>query len=290
MKILCIRHTDEPAKNICASIKRHSSHIIIIKDRNVDPNKFNVDLVFYYNICDLFKDHVMSRAINCKHPIVVGIQSYKIVLQNKYDLLKKIPKLIGISTLNNDLKKILEPIYNLPIITSYCSANELLFRETKPINKNGKLRIGYVGTFRKDKQFNKIMKPLMSDLKHNISFNIAGKAGKKMLYPSMPQFYNSIDLLLCTSNYEGGPLPPIEAAFCGRPTLTTKVGFMEDCFGDFDVFFENLEDLQEKILNIIHHRKVLLDMADYVRDFVYNNWHWKHIIKYTDQIFEESLK
>lgn len=48
-------------------------------------------------------------------------------------------------------------------------------------------------------------------------------------YENMQEFYDSIDVLFCTSSSEGGPLGPFEAALCGVPVISTKVGFWGEC-------------------------------------------------------------
>ena len=48
-------------------------------------------------------------------------------------------------------------------------------------------------------------------------------------YESMQNFYDGIDYLFVTSSTEGGPLGPFEAALCGVPVISTKVGFWGEC-------------------------------------------------------------
>ena len=51
---------------------------------------------------------------------------------------------------------------------------------------------------------------------------------KDFTYETMQQFYDSIDVLVCTSSTDGGPLPPLEAIACGVPAISTDVGNMSD--------------------------------------------------------------
>ena len=48
-------------------------------------------------------------------------------------------------------------------------------------------------------------------------------------YETMQELYDSIDVLFCTSSSEGGPLGPFEAALCGVPVISTKVGLWGEC-------------------------------------------------------------
>lgn len=53
-------------------------------------------------------------------------------------------------------------------------------------------------------------------------------SGKRFTYETMQDFYDSIDVLVCTSSTDGGPLPPLEAISCGVPAISTDVGNMHD--------------------------------------------------------------
>lgn len=47
-------------------------------------------------------------------------------------------------------------------------------------------------------------------------------------HEDMPNFYNGISVLVCCSLSEGSPVPPKEAALCGRPTAAFPVGDLTD--------------------------------------------------------------
>lgn len=48
------------------------------------------------------------------------------------------------------------------------------------------------------------------------------------------EFYNKVDLLVCTSSVEGGPTPLMEANAAGVPFLSTDVGFARDIASPYD--------------------------------------------------------
>ena len=47
----------------------------------------------------------------------------------------------------------------------------------------------------------------------------------------MPDYYNSIDVLVCSSLHEGTPNPVLEAMACGVPIISTDVGLVRDVCG-----------------------------------------------------------
>jgi len=54
-------------------------------------------------------------------------------------------------------------------------------------------------------------------------------SNKDYTYDNIQEFYDSIDLLICTSSTEGGPLGIFEAIACGVPVISTNVGLVQEC-------------------------------------------------------------
>lgn len=57
--------------------------------------------------------------------------------------------------------------------------------------------------------------------------------------------YNTADLFIWLSSYEGFGLPPLEAMACGTPVVTTKMGSLPEAVGDSAIFVKNPEDIDE---------------------------------------------
>jgi len=51
-------------------------------------------------------------------------------------------------------------------------------------------------------------------------------------FQEMPDYYNSIDVLLCASDIEGTPNTVLEAMACGLPVISTDVGIVPEVFGE----------------------------------------------------------
>lgn len=79
------------------------------------------------------------------------------------------------------------------------------------------------------KGFELILQPLIRKLKDKVSFKILDNdATNAIPYHEMPAFYKHIDVLICTSLFEGCPLPVLEAASCGKPVISTRVGIVPE--------------------------------------------------------------
>jgi len=57
--------------------------------------------------------------------------------------------------------------------------------------------------------------------------------------------YNSANLFIWLSSYEGFGLPPLEALACGTPIITTKMGSLSESVGNAAIFIENPENTKE---------------------------------------------
>jgi glycosyltransferase involved in cell wall biosynthesis len=110
---------------------------------------------------------------------------------------------------------------------------------------------------------------------------------RKIPFESMPLFYHGIDFYLNTSWHEGTPNPALEAASCGVPVISTRVGNMPDLIVEgengffIDPTAESVQDLFERILKVS-----ITDydrMCDSMQRAIQNEWTWdKQITNYRE--------
>jgi glycosyltransferase involved in cell wall biosynthesis len=293
MKILIIRHTDQPAVNICDNIKKFSSHDCKIINRDeVFLDKHGVDLIFYYNVNDLFQPETYAMLLSSRVPICVGLQSYRILFE--VDWVAKFLKLniIGVCSPSKEIinKFISEVGYMLDVYNhTPFSADERYFSVKSPIQSEGKLRVGYVGSFRDDKKFLEVIKPALDMLKDKIEPVIYGRAsGKRLGHKDMSFGYNNMDCLVVGSSHESGPMPPLEAALCGRPTITTRCGMMEDVFDNDSACFidGNYKSLAAAIDLLYNNRLLCKEKGANARRRMFTFWNWKNLIEHQDNFFK----
>lgn len=86
---------------------------------------------------------------------------------------------------------------------------------------------------------------MRSPIGGRVSWSFSGKPSSRRAIPprqnrahyewkSMPAFYQSLDVLLCPSRVEGGPMPVLEALACGIPVVVPRgVGIVDEL--PFDV-------------------------------------------------------
>lgn len=291
MRVLIIRHTDQPAVNIVDNISTYSRHECKIQGR--DNFNFDADVVFYYNVNDVLQPGIYKVLRESNQPICVGIQSWRLFFEEGWLDKIKLLNIIGVcSPINKLLKKAIKKINtNCYAITPF-TADKRLFKETKKINVNEKLKVGYVGTFRADKRYNDIVKPAFSKFKNEIELILIGRvSGKRMSIDKMHEAYNNMDCLVVGSKYESGPMPPMEAALCGRPTITTRCGLMEDVFdATTSIFINDVNGLEDAIDMFVKNKELCYDMGQKSRERVANSWTWENLIKLQDSFFDEVYK
>jgi len=79
------------------------------------------------------------------------------------------------------------------------------------------------------KGYELILQPLMKRLEGKVRFKVNnGTYTNSIPHSKMPEWYKDIDCFICTSLYEGGPLPVLEAAACGIPVISTRVGIVPE--------------------------------------------------------------
>ena len=109
-------------------------------------------------------------------------------------------------------------------------------------------------------------------------------------HSQMNEFYHSIDYYLCASWNEGTPNPALEAAACGVPVVTTKVGNMPELIqeGVNGYFIHPTVDSIVKKFNDIQS----LSFKDYekltqnIRRTIVKEWSWEERIRNFTKAFQ----
>ena len=66
----------------------------------------------------------------------------------------------------------------------------------------------------------------------------------------MPEYYHSVDVVVCASRHEGAPNSMLEAGLCGTPIISTRVGQIQEMIKDGEnAFFceRNASNIADKL-------------------------------------------
>jgi len=168
-------------------------------------------------------------------------------------------------------------------------------------NDNNTLKIGWTGNskFADEvdddlKGLNKVIKPAIKELQeegHNIVLEIADRNIKMIPHQEMPDYYNSIDIYVCTSRTEGTPNPVLEAMACGVPIISTDVGIVPEIFGKKQKKYmieRTKEDLKNKILEILNNKEILQQLSNENLKQI-QEWSWEKKTKKFKELFDKNL-
>jgi len=163
-----------------------------------------------------------------------------------------------------------------------------------------RIRVGWVGKIKAAKNY-ELIKRLKEDLfKKNIEFReIVLHKDKRTVYSKevVRDFYRSLDYYLCVSWHEGTPNPCLEAASCGVPLVTTRVGNMPDLVRDGENGFfispsiESVREVIRKIKEFEAPRYRILSST--IRQDIARDWDWtQRILPYREafaQLTQQDL-
>lgn len=182
-------------------------------------------------------------------------------------------------------KRIYPKANNIKLMFS--GADTELFKETEmPRN----FRAGWTGSYNCPIKRTHLLKHL------DYEVLTMGNDSSKFLVKNRSQndirdFYNSISVLVCLSKAEGGPLPPIEAASCGRAVVSTSMGQMPDLLEKqwLVPVDKPVKLMNEKLKLLKEDFELLKKTGKRNATEVRKNWSWKVRAKQWDRLIEEVV-
>lgn len=263
-----------------------------IKEMGINTEEFIREFISNNNITTSVYDHMYLNdsdldftrfVIECSKSYTVSSKKLKDIYENISEIKK--PKMVIQDGVDLDLFK-----------------PDKLERFKSIENKI--LRIGWVGnskftdTENDDdlKGVHKILVPAIEELKkegYAIEEKFADRNNKMIPHNEMPNYYNSIDLYICTSKTEGTPNPVLESMACGVPVISTDVGIVPEAFGEKQKKFileeRTKQCLKENIIKIINNKSILAELSKENLEQI-KKWDWEEMSKKFKNFFDENLK
>lgn len=108
----------------------------------------------------------------------------------------------------------------------------------------------------------------------------------------MSYLYGAIDLYLCTSRIEGGPVPVLEAMVCERPVISTPVGHVPELIqhgaNGLIVPVSAPEAVADAIEGILSDDGLRRRLAQAGRKTILENWTWESVLEPLGSIYEQA--
>lgn len=191
--------------------------------------------------------------------------------------------------LYNELKKWgLKNIFYVPN-----GVDEELFKPINPIPlKRDNIIVGHIGKHSPRKGQDKFIKPAIKKAKAQSFFHM-NKYTNKIPHNKMVNLYQNMDVFIVASEEDGTPNPALEAAACGRPIISNRIGnmpeFIENGYNGFLVE-KKVDAYVEKINYLRNNRDKLIEMGQNARKTVEEDWTWKIQAERYRVMFRDALE
>ena len=157
------------------------------------------------------------------------------------------------------------------------------------------VRVGWAGSLSNmgpvHRGFNDLIVPAVRSVR--TARLVAAAREKRWRSPvEMLEFYHSIDIYLCASRSEGTPNTCLEAAACGVPVVTTRVGNMPELVrhGVNGLFVEhNVADIAAKITQLRDDPPLRAELSRNMLASI-QDWDWRRQAENYRQMFETMLR
>lgn len=247
-----------------------------IKNKRLSKICAKYDAVYYAS-------YTMFGRSPIDHPMLTGsATSWKCIFGDQHDRdMRMLNKFKRISVNNLSLhKKIVKHKQDAVYIPNGVESD---FFSPSPHDLHRPIRVGWAGNSNRGEKNFRLLKSVVEkcpQVEWDIVATTKSMPAKKMRsHRQMRDYYRTLDYFLVISSYEGTPNPALEAASCGVPLITTKVGNMPELIehGVTGWFVQNnLTNIVDTIrfLGRVHnqdHRR----MSDLLRQNIVKNWDWK---------------
>jgi len=223
--------------------------IVTDQDKHALINHLHVvpyDLLFLQWFPDI---DIFYKVFKLPYPVVTQVTSsvFFKMRSEGWDTLRQVPLVVSKSQQYYDnLKKIIgEDKTRLAY-----HVNDYEHFQPKIGRRNSEFTVGYVGRDCEIANENKghtFIKDACDSL--GVKFEVAGFEDR-LPYDRMPEFYHSVDVVVCASRHEGAPNSMLEAGLCGTPIISTRVGQIQEMIshGENAFFCErDSQDIAEKL-------------------------------------------
>jgi glycosyltransferase involved in cell wall biosynthesis len=197
---------------------------------------------------------------------------------------------------NRLLLEELRPLLTRPVYYTPNGVDTGFFRPaTAPKAPERSLRVGWAGSLTNAtpglRGVHEFIAPAVAAVE-GAELRLAVREERWRSHEEMLDFYRSLDVYVCASRSEGTPNPCLEAAACGLPVITTRVGNMLELIRDGkNGFFveRDAADIAEKLRWLRDDPKLRDRLGRAARADI-KAWDWRHVAARYDAMFRDVLR
>lgn len=151
----------------------------------------------------------------------------------------------------------------------------------KQFPKNKQLVVGFAGNpMLSIKGLADFIQPAVEAVE-GVELKTALLGAKMLTHADMVDFYNSIDLLVCMSKSETGPMPVMEAMACGVPVISTSVGLVPEIVTngvDGIIVDRDTNKLIHWLEHFVNNRESINILGQRALKTIQQKWTWTYVI------------
>lgn len=198
------------------------------------------DLILVYYWLQLLKMPLTESALAARRQrLMMGICSHFELEGELRDRglakLRGLPRAVFVN--NRGLEREFAPLLDVPVYLTPNGVDTTSFRPPSTPRERcpGRLRVGWAGSLTNQgpahRGFHDLIKPAVAAVP-GATLLTAIREQRWRSREEMLEFYGGLDAYVCASRSEGTPNPCLEAAACGVPLVTTRVGNMPELVRD----------------------------------------------------------
>ncbi|MHC4622304.1 MAG: FkbM family methyltransferase, partial [Planctomycetota bacterium] len=168
--------------------------------------------------------------------------------------------------------------FDVPVFCTPNGVNTEFFTPGEDKKEYETLRVGWAGSLTNNKDvrgYHDFIVPAVESIE-GVELLTAAREDKWRDQEEMREFYRSLDVYICASRAEGTPNTCLEAAACGVPLLTTRVGNMTQLIkpGVNGSFIErDIQDIVEKLIVLRDNRQLRETLGVSMLETI-KSWDW----------------
>jgi glycosyltransferase involved in cell wall biosynthesis len=198
---------------------------------------------------------------------------------------------------NRSLEHEFAPLFDVPVHYTPNGVDTTFFRPApEPLKRRiGEIRVGWAGSLGnfgpEQRGFHDVIEPAIGAVP-GATLLAAIREQRWRSRDEMLDFYRGLDVYVCASRSEGTPNPCMEAAACGVPLVTTRVGSMPELVrdGENGLFFDGrADDLAEKLILLRDSPQFASQLAARMFETI-RAWDWRQQAENYASMFETVLR
>src|SRR5712692_6697863 len=245
-----------------------------------DLNRADLIVVYYWLQLKVMRSLLPSFERN-RGKLLVGITSnWELERRLRREGLRVLRKWSRAVFVNNlSLYDEYRPSFDVPVFYTPNGVDTEFYHPTLPKAPSPRLRVGWAGSLTNRepgyRSYHELIAPAVKAVE-GAELVAAAREDRWRSPDEMREYYRSLDAYVCASRTEGTPNPCLEAAACGVPLLTTRVGNMPELVrhGVNGFFIEhNREDLTDKLRTLRDSPALRLALSKQVHEAI-QSWDW----------------